>query len=169
MLSHRCLSVLSVGWVDQGATWYRGRPRPWQHCVRLGPNPQNLAQLASQFSPHVFCGQTAGWIRMPLVTEQGLDPGHIVLDGAQLLRKSATAPSPSFLPMSIVAKRSLSHLLMSSCTNYKRSHKKWWTEGTDVCSPVQSSKPDRQNRRTYRWTLEACSFRQCSAQLLLRT
>jgi len=25
--------------------------------------------------------QTAGWIKMPLVTEVGLGPGHIVLDG----------------------------------------------------------------------------------------
>ena len=63
---------------------------------QIRTKPPNLAQLASQFSPHVFCGQTAGWIRMPLVTEQGLDPGHIVLDGAQLLRKSATAPPPLF-------------------------------------------------------------------------
>ena len=37
------LSVLSVcnvgilwpnGWMDQDATWYRGRPRPRRHCVR---------------------------------------------------------------------------------------------------------------------------------------
>jgi len=26
-------------------------------------------------------GQTAGWIKMPLGTEVGLDPGDIVLDG----------------------------------------------------------------------------------------
>jgi len=29
----------------------------------------------------VYCGQTVRWIRMPLGTEIGLDPGHIVLDG----------------------------------------------------------------------------------------
>ena len=29
----------------------------------------------------VYCGQTVGWIRMPLGTEVGLGPGHIVLDG----------------------------------------------------------------------------------------
>jgi len=28
----------------------------------------------------VYCGQTVRWIRMPLRTEVGLDPGHIVLD-----------------------------------------------------------------------------------------
>jgi len=28
----------------------------------------------------VYCGQTVGWIQMPLGTEVGLVPGHIVLD-----------------------------------------------------------------------------------------
>jgi len=34
-----------------------------------------------QFSTHVCCGQTDGWMKMPLGKEVGLDPGHIVLDG----------------------------------------------------------------------------------------
>ena len=29
----------------------------------------------------VHCGQTAGWIRMPLGVRVGFGPGHIVLDG----------------------------------------------------------------------------------------
>ena len=29
----------------------------------------------------VYCGQTVGWIKMPLCTEVGLVPGDIVLDG----------------------------------------------------------------------------------------
>ena len=29
----------------------------------------------------MYCGQTAGWIKMPLGTEIGLKPGAIVLDG----------------------------------------------------------------------------------------
>ena len=37
-----------------------------------------------QFSAHVYCGQTAGWIKMPLATEVSLGPEDIVLDGAQL-------------------------------------------------------------------------------------
>jgi len=36
---------------------------------------------APQFSIYVYCGQTAGWINMPLGVEAGLGPGHIVLDG----------------------------------------------------------------------------------------
>jgi len=34
-----------------------------------------------QFSAHVYCGQTAGWIKMPLGMEVGIGPGHVVLDG----------------------------------------------------------------------------------------
>jgi len=30
---------------------------------------------------HVYCGQMAGWIKMPLRMEVGLGPGHVVLDG----------------------------------------------------------------------------------------
>ena len=36
---------------------------------------------APQFSAHVYCGQTVGWIKMALGMEVGLGPGHIVLDG----------------------------------------------------------------------------------------
>ena len=33
----------------------------------------------------VYCGQTVGWIKMPLVMEVDLNPGHIVLDGDDAL------------------------------------------------------------------------------------
>ena len=46
---------------------------------------------ASQFSVLVYCGQTAGWTKMPLGTEVGLGPGDIVLGGDP-------APAPSPLP-----------------------------------------------------------------------
>ena len=36
---------------------------------------------AFQLSAHVYCSQTAGWIKMSLSTEVGLSPGDIVLDG----------------------------------------------------------------------------------------
>jgi len=50
---------------------------------------------------HVYCGQTAGWIKMPLGTEVNLGPGDVVLDGVAAPPKRGTAPS--FRPMSIVA------------------------------------------------------------------
>jgi len=34
-----------------------------------------------QFSAHVYCGQTAGWIKMALSMEVGLSPRDFVLDG----------------------------------------------------------------------------------------
>jgi len=44
-------------------------------------HPQKGAQPPPQFSAHVYCGQTAAWIKVPLGMEVGLDLGHIVLDG----------------------------------------------------------------------------------------
>jgi len=43
--------------------------------------PKKGAEPPPQFSAHVYCGQTAGWIKVALGMEVGLDPGHIVLDG----------------------------------------------------------------------------------------
>jgi len=54
---------------------------------------------------HVYCGQTAGWIKMPLGTEVGLGPGHIVLNRNRAHPQKGAQP-PNFRPMSIVAKRS---------------------------------------------------------------
>jgi len=51
------------------------------HIVLNGdPAPPKGAQSA-QFSAHVHCDQTAGWINMPLDMEVGLGPGDFVLDG----------------------------------------------------------------------------------------
>ena len=58
----------------------------------------------TQFLAHVYCGQTAGWIKMPLGAEVNLGPGDVVLDGV-------AAPPPkrdrarSFRFMSIVVKQ----------------------------------------------------------------
>jgi len=43
----------------------------------------------------VYCGQTAGWIKMPLGMEVGLGPGHNVLDGYSATPKRVTA-APHF-------------------------------------------------------------------------
>jgi len=68
------------------------------HIVLDGdPAPPPQRGIALHFSAHVWCGQTAGWIKMPLGREIGISPGHIVLDGD---------PAPNFRPMSIAAKQS---------------------------------------------------------------
>ena len=58
----------------------------------------------TQFSARVCCGQTVGWIEMPLDREVDVGPGDIVLayTGIQLLLKGHI---PNFRPMSVVAKR----------------------------------------------------------------
>jgi len=44
------------------------------------------------FSAHVYCGQTASWIKMPLgIMEAGLEPGNTVFGADQPLPKRGTA------------------------------------------------------------------------------
>jgi len=53
---------------------------------------------------------------MPLGMEVGLGPGHIVVDEDPAPQpKGAQRPPPTFRSMSIVAKRSPSEQLLSSC------------------------------------------------------
>ena len=66
--------------------------------------PPQRAQPSPQFSVHVCCGQTAGWIKMPLGMEIGLGPGHIVLDGDPAPPPPKRGTASNFWPMSIVAK-----------------------------------------------------------------
>jgi len=60
------------GWMHQYATWYGSRPQTRRYFVLDGDRPQ--------FSDHVYCGQTAAWIKMPLATEIGLGLRDIVFD-----------------------------------------------------------------------------------------
>jgi len=83
------------GWMDQNATWYGCRPWPRPHCARLGPSSpfsKKGALHSPQFSAHVCCRQTTGWIKMPLVMEVGLSPGNIVFDADQLHPKGQSSP-----------------------------------------------------------------------------
>jgi len=62
--------------------------------------PKKAAEPPPQFSAHVYCGQTAGWIKMTLGTEVRLGPGHIVLDEDPAFppQKGGGAPDPIFGP-----------------------------------------------------------------------
>jgi len=52
-----------------------------------------------KFSAHVYCDQTAGWIKVVLGMEIGLSPADFVLDGDPAPpRKGGRAPSPIFGP-----------------------------------------------------------------------
>jgi len=56
--------------MDQNETWHAGRPRPCHSVLDGDPAPAPPPQrgTAPQFSAHACCGQTAGWIKMPLGT-----------------------------------------------------------------------------------------------------
>jgi len=56
------------------------------------------------FSAHVYCGEMAGWMKMPLDTEVDLGPGHIVFDEAQLPPTGKGHSSHRLRLMFIVAK-----------------------------------------------------------------
>jgi len=62
--------------------------------------------LPLKISAHVYCDQTAGWIKMVFGMEVGLSPGDFVLDGDPAPSpKGGQSPLPNFRPISIPAKR----------------------------------------------------------------
>jgi len=74
-------------------------------------HPPHTFEIYIFVSPasHVYCGQTAGWIKMSFGTKVGLDPGHIVLDGNPLLpppkKMARTDSSPDLRRTSAVTTR----------------------------------------------------------------
>jgi len=80
----RPISVAANGCMDQDVTWYGARPRPRRLRVRCGPRsplPKGGGAEPPKFSAHVYCGQTAGWMKLVLGMDVGLSPGDFVLDG----------------------------------------------------------------------------------------
>jgi len=78
--------------MDQDGTWHGGRPWSSPHCARWGQSPR-----PKKTSAHLYYGQTAGCIKMPLGTEVGLGLRDIVfhVDPATP-RKMAHASDPIF-------------------------------------------------------------------------
>jgi len=61
------------------------------------PFPKKGAETP-KFSAHVYCGQTAGWIKLVLGTEVGLSPGDLaVLDGDPVPSPKTGRAPPQFL------------------------------------------------------------------------
>ena len=96
-----CLSVVCNtrvlwpnGFMDQDATWYGGRPWPKWHCIRWGPNsihPKGHSSPPKFFLAHVYCGQTAAWIRML----RGMQIGLYALLGEAIFSACHTNPNPA--------------------------------------------------------------------------
>jgi len=120
--------------MDQDETWHGGRPRSWPHCVRWKSSSPSSKGAQSPVSAHVCCGQTAGWIKMPLGREVGIGPGDIVLD----LDPAPPPPkwhNPNFR-LSVVAKRfdgSRCHLVGIRYRPWPWSHCVRW--GASFLSP----------------------------------
>ena len=95
------------GWIDQDGTWHGGRPWSSPHCARWGHSspPQRGGRAPPQFSAHLYCGQTAGCIKMPLGLEVSLSPVDFVLDGDPVPYPKWGGAPPNFRPTSIVTKR----------------------------------------------------------------
>ena len=83
--------------MDQDATWYGGKLRPRRRCIRWGRSSP-VKRHSPQFSAHVYCGQTAGWMKTPLGTEVDLGQGHIVLDGVPAPPREEHCSTPLFGP-----------------------------------------------------------------------
>jgi len=67
------------------------------------PVPLSPKGSPNKKSAHVYCGQTAGWMKLVLGMEVGFSPGDFVLDGdpAALPQKGAEPHLPNFRPISI--------------------------------------------------------------------
>jgi len=60
------------------------------------PNKGAQHAPAPYFSAHVYCGQTAAWIKMPLGMDVGLGQGHVTLDGTYSSPKQGGTAAPPF-------------------------------------------------------------------------
>jgi len=97
------------------------------------PSPKR-GQSPPQFSAHVYYGQTAGCIKMPLGMMVGLGPGRIVLHGDPAPPPKSGTATPNFRPMSFVAKRSTisataEHLFVIVSTTDRLSVCSWRSGG----------------------------------------
>ena len=87
-----------------------------------------------------YYAQMVGWIKMPLDVELGLDPSDIVLDGDPGPSSPKKGTAPSFLPMSIVAKR-LHRSRCQVCEGRPRPRPHWARWGPSSPSPEKGAQP----------------------------
>ena len=96
------------GWMNQDATWYGDRPRPRRLCVGWGsssPSPKRGGERSPQYSAHVRCGQTAGWIKMSVGMQVEQRKRHCVRWRPSPPSPKGAQSSPNFQPISVVANR----------------------------------------------------------------
>jgi len=89
------------GWMDQDAIWYAGTLDRGNIVLDGDPAPNPLPPKRAQppISTHVCCGQTAGWIKMPLGREVGFPyKPHCVRWGPSFPRGKGHSSSTLFGP-----------------------------------------------------------------------
>ena len=99
------------GWMDQGATWYGGKPRPRRHCIRWGRS----CTAIPDFGPCLLWPN--GWMEED-ATWYGSRPRprpHCVRWGPSSPRERATAASALFSAHVCCRHGRPSQLLLSSC------------------------------------------------------
>jgi len=92
------------GWMHQDALGMQVDRGPVHVVLGGDPAPPGLSP-PKKISARVYCGQTAGWIKIRVGTEVGLSPGDFVFDWDQLSQKKRHNHSPNFWPMPVVDKR----------------------------------------------------------------
>jgi len=97
--------------MDQDGTWYGGRSRPSDVVLDgdQAPSPKRCT------APVFYCGQTAGWMKIPLGADVELSPGHVVLDGDPAPPPAKGAQQPLFSGHVYCGQGRPSQLLLSSC------------------------------------------------------
>ena len=104
---HRCARHLAFYAVSCSITVYLFTAKPHQgNCgrpfvKRFALCYRTVVCLSVYLVTLVHCGQTVGWMEMPLGMEVGLGPGDIVLDGdpAPPTERGTAAPPPLFDPL----------------------------------------------------------------------
>jgi len=77
--------------------------------------PPLKGHTPTQFSAHVYCGQTARWMKTPLGLEVDIGPGHIVLAGDPVPSARGGTPAPLFSAHVYCGHGRPSQLLLSCC------------------------------------------------------
>jgi len=105
----------TVGWIKMklGA----GSARPWPQCVGWRPSSRSPKGVQPpNFRPiYVVAKCMAGWIKMPLGREVGLDASNIVLDGDPAPPKKKGTQPPIFGPYVLWPNGRPCQLLLSTC------------------------------------------------------
>jgi len=91
-----CLSWPN-GCMDKDGTWHASAQGTLCSMGTQPILPKKATEPPRQFSAHVYCGQTAGWIKMPLGMEVGLGPGDFVFDGDPATPRAEGTPTNSQL------------------------------------------------------------------------